>query len=306
LPFETVAISGAIYDVVDVYATAGEIVDVDINFATPITAGEYTIVVSADAGITFSDFQSTGAIGPVSINDTTITGEVDMDCVSGAFGTLEFCVADDAAAGTYNIYATVNGVEAIAGSITICDHAATKTVIVKAASCDEAGTANTVCTACGTVIATAEVEAAGHSYKDFVIAPTCTEGGYTRHICECCSDAYTDNVVEALGHAWDEGTVTVEPSTTKQGQIIYTCTTCGTQNKVTLPKIVYGDVNEDGNVTLTDATLMLQSIAKWNLEGKTFNKVNADVNCDTNINLNDVAMVLKYIAKWDVTFGPAK
>ncbi len=306
LPFETVAISGAIYDVVDVYGIAGDIVDVDINFATAITAGEYAITITADEGITVTDFHNTGVIGPISKDGATVSGTVDADYISGSFGTIEVTVASDAKAGTYKIYATVNGVEALAGSVTICDHAATKTVTIKSASCDEAGVQNTVCTACGTVIATTDVEAAGHAYKDFVIAPTCTESGYTRHICECCSDSYTDTEVAALGHTWDEGEVKVEVSTTREGQIIYTCITCGTQKKVTVPKIKYGDASLDGKITLTDATYILQYIAKWDMSAKTFDFVNADVNCDSKITLNDVSRILQYIAKWDVKLGPTK
>jgi len=305
-PIETVVRTGAIYDVVDVYAIAGEIVDVDINFATAITAGEYSITITTDDGIEVTDFHNTGVIGAISKDGATVTGTVDSDYLSGAFGTIEITVPEAAKAGTYKIYATVNGVEALAGSVTICDHADTKTVTVKAASCDEAGVANTVCTACGEVISTADVEATGHSYKDFVIAPTCTEGGYTRHICECCADSYTDAETEALGHAWDEGEVIVEASTSKEGQIVYTCTTCGTTNKVIVPKIKYGDANEDTKITFTVASLMLQNIAKWNMEGKTFNTVNADVNCDGKITLTDVTKVLQYIAKWDVKLGPTK
>lgn len=60
---------------------------------------------------------------------------------------------------------------------------------------------------------------------------------------------------------------------------------------------VAGDANESGAVTLSDVSLMLQYIAKWDV---TLNKDNADVTGDDSVNLSDVSLVLKYIAKWDV------
>ena len=69
------------------------------------------------------------------------------------------------------------------------------------------------------------------------------------------------------------------------------------------PVYVYGDVNGDGNVNLSDISMMLQAIAKWELEGYTAEA--GDVNGDGAVNLSDVSKTLQAIAKWEgVVLGP--
>lgn len=62
----------------------------------------------------------------------------------------------------------------------------------------------------------------------------------------------------------------------------------------------YGDASGDGSVNLSDVTILLQAIAKWDV---TLNNDAADVNCDGSVNLSDVTLLLQYIAKWDVVLG---
>ena len=64
----------------------------------------------------------------------------------------------------------------------------------------------------------------------------------------------------------------------------------------------YGDANDDGTINLSDVTVVLQQVAKW--ENVKINLDAADVNADGNLNLSDVTLLLQYIAKWDVTLGP--
>ena len=64
----------------------------------------------------------------------------------------------------------------------------------------------------------------------------------------------------------------------------------------------YGDANSDESVNLSDVTVVLQQIAKW--ENVNINLDAADVNVDGSVNLSDVTLLLQYIAKWDVTLGP--
>lgn len=61
-----------------------------------------------------------------------------------------------------------------------------------------------------------------------------------------------------------------------------------------------GDATGDGNINLSDVSLILKSIAKWDV---TLDIDAADVTGDGNVNLSDVSLILKYIAKWDVTLG---
>lgn len=63
--------------------------------------------------------------------------------------------------------------------------------------------------------------------------------------------------------------------------------------------VMKGDVTGDGKVNLSDISLILKYIAKWDV---TLNEKAADVTGDGKINLSDVSLILKYIAKWDVEF----
>ncbi len=61
--------------------------------------------------------------------------------------------------------------------------------------------------------------------------------------------------------------------------------------------IDYGDTNGDGGINLSDISLMLKYIAKW--EDLTIDVDAADVNDDGMVNLFDVSHLLKYLAKWE-------
>lgn len=61
--------------------------------------------------------------------------------------------------------------------------------------------------------------------------------------------------------------------------------------------LVSGDVNRDGKVNLSDASSMLQHIAKWSVE---VSESAADVDNSGGVALADVSTLLKYVAKWDV------
>ena len=307
-PIPTEVLSAPIIDVDDVYGKPGETVEVVITAPAGSYADEFTASLNLAEGLTFdgiiSGLDNLCLMTNANYDAGTLSGTIASG-IPGILVVLQITLPEDAA-GVYEI--TIDAADCInvAGSITVCDHANTKTVTVKSASCDEAGTANTVCTACGEVISSAEVEAKGHTYKDFVIAPTCTEAGYTRHICECCANAYTDAETEATGHAWNEGEVIVQASTTKDGLVRYTCLTCGTTEDQIVPKFKYGDANSDGSINLSDVAAMLQYIAKWDMSATSFNEVNADANGDSSVNLSDVSKTLQYIAKWDVELGPQK
>ena len=68
-------------------------------------------------------------------------------------------------------------------------------------------------------------------------------------------------------------------------------------------KIYYGDPNNDDSINLSDITVMLRYISKWNLTEREFDFAAADVNCDGVVNLSDVTKVLQYIAGWGRMLG---
>jgi len=57
-----------------------------------------------------------------------------------------------------------------------------------------------------------------------------------------------------------------------------------------------GDVNLDSKVNFGDVSVLLKSIAGWDVD---IAYGNADVTDDGKVNLGDAAKILKYIAKWD-------
>lgn len=78
-------------------------------------------------------------------------------------------------------------------------------------------------------------------------------------------------------------------------------TITATEKPVT--NILYGDVNDDGEVDLLDEMLLSQYNAKWDVA---LNELNADVNGDGEIDMLDEMLLSQYNAKWDVTLGPVE
>lgn len=60
----------------------------------------------------------------------------------------------------------------------------------------------------------------------------------------------------------------------------------------------FGDPNGDGHINVSDVSLIMKYIAKWDLSDKTFIEDAADVTHDEKIDLYDTSKLLKYIAKW--------
>jgi len=61
-----------------------------------------------------------------------------------------------------------------------------------------------------------------------------------------------------------------------------------------------GDVSRDGNISISDASMLLKHIAKWDVD---ISLSAADADRNGKVNISDASTVLKYIAKWDVTLG---
>ena len=64
--------------------------------------------------------------------------------------------------------------------------------------------------------------------------------------------------------------------------------------------VKYGDVNDDGDIDVTDGIIIKKHLAQI---GVKINKVNSDVNCDGNVNAQDAIVLLKYLAHMDVVLG---
>ena len=62
-------------------------------------------------------------------------------------------------------------------------------------------------------------------------------------------------------------------------------------------KVVLGDANADGSITLDDVVMVAQHVAGWNTD---IVLDAADVNGDNNITLDDVVLIAQYVAGWDI------
>ena len=66
--------------------------------------------------------------------------------------------------------------------------------------------------------------------------------------------------------------------------------------------VVYGDVNDDGNVNNRDLGLLQQYLNDWNVD---VNVDAADVNYDGKVNNRDLGLLQQYLNDWDVTITVA-
>lgn len=110
---------------------------------------------------------------------------------------------------------------------------------VKPADCTSRGTIIYKCTVPGCTHteeagSSAEPDPLGHEWKkDEVVEPTCTEQGYTWYVCERC-DAKEKKDYVSPACKFDNGVVTVPPTSTTTGIMTYTCTVCHKQYTETI------------------------------------------------------------------------
>lgn len=101
-------------------------------------------------------------------------------------------------------------------------------------------------------------------------------------------------------HTWDDGVVDGD-------KIVYTCTECNyTKTEDVVVDILWGDANEDGSITLSDATLIALYLATYDYNTNSSPTVvgaGADANGDETITLADAVLVKNYLANYDYNTG---
>ena len=120
---------------------------------------------------------------------------------------------------------------------------------VKAPTCTKDGSHDEVvyCTICKSEVSRTNVvdKATGHkeqpAVKENVKAPTCTVDGSHDEVvyCSVCKEevSRTNVVDKATGHKWDDGVVTTQPTTGKEGVKTFTCTVCKETKTETIDKL---------------------------------------------------------------------
>ena len=127
--------------------------------------------------------------------------------------------------------------------IAIKEHSFGEWTEVKASTCTEKGSEKRVCSTCGKE-ETRQIELVAHNYEDTVVPATCKQEGCTKHTCKVCGDSYEDNRTAKLEHTWDEGVITLQPTTSKEGEKTFTCLSCGETKTETVAKLAE---EENGN-----------------------------------------------------------
>ena len=81
----------------------------------------------------------------------------------------------------------------------------------------------------------------GAAVKEKETAPSCTEDGSYENVvfCTVCSTELSRDtvIVPATGHNWNNGVVTLEPTTEAEGIRTYTCAACGNTRTETIAKL---------------------------------------------------------------------
>ena len=103
--------------------------------------------------------------------------------------------------------------------------------IAVAAECENAGVMHFECTRCDAVKDEA-IDALGHTpVVDVAVDATCTSTGLTEgsHCSVCGAILVEQVVVPMLEHTWGAGVETLAPTCSTEGNMLYTCTVCGTE-----------------------------------------------------------------------------
>lgn len=67
----------------------------------------------------------------------------------------------------------------------------------------------------------------GHGVVNNEVDSTCTQAGTHLEICFVCGKTVSSNTIEVKDHAFDGGVITVMPTKEAEGEIVYSCLTCG-------------------------------------------------------------------------------
>ena len=199
-------------------------------------------------------------------------------------------------------YCSVCGEVAETMNIDVTDH---QPVIdeAKEATCLNSGlTEGSHCSVCHTVFVTQQViQPKGHDWDEgeIISNPTCTTTGEKLYHCKNCGQTKSETI-PIRGHKPSaEWSVIKEATTTETGLEEKHCIVCGAvleSREIPIKTIILGDVNGDGHITVSDATLVQKHVAK--LITLTDDALAAaDTNKDGYITIADATLIQKYAAK---------
>ena len=183
-------------------------------------------------------------------------------------------------------------------------------VITKNPTCTDSGVKTYTCSKCSSSY-TEKIQSHGHSFSSSVTKnPTCTADGIRAYTCSKCDSSYTEKI-SPTGHSYSY-TVTKNPTCTEIGIKKYTCSGCKNYYTDNIPSSGHsfvngkcadcalpdpdaqkaGDVDNDGEVTASDARLILRASVGLEFLSDESKKL-ADINLDGIINSTDARRILR-------------
>lgn len=145
------------------------------------------------------------------------------------------------------------------------------------------------------------------------VDPTCTETGIMEHWkCERCGAIFLDSsgvneipeeesILPELGHEWGRWILQQRPTEEEDGYKIRTCLRCGEQEMQTVSPgedfdIERGDIDDDGEITSADLTLLAKYVAGIrDIPDADIYSV-SDINQDGIVDAKDLTQLAKFIA----------
>ena len=259
-----------------------------------ITDGVYAIAITTYAA---DGTQLDSKLVTVSLNNDNADINYGIGSVGEtSFGTFIYSTDMFRQENTYKIDA-VNAVYYEAAE-NDCKHTATVKLDGSEPTCTEAGRGpQTVCKGCGERVSGGEVIKAplGHDYKTLTVESTCEKAGTTTTTCSRCDykDVKTLPLKEHTRSEW----ITDTPATaTENGSKHIECTVCHkVLETAIIPKVkmLTGDVNGDGKITIDDAVEVMRYGAEiTELSNEAI--AAADVNGDGKVDVIDAILILQY------------
>mgnify|MGYP005805039819 CR=1 FL=1 len=145
----------------------------------------------------------------------------------------------------------------------LTEHSWNQGTVTKEATCTEDGEMLYTCTVCGKT-KTAAIDSSGHKPEVIPGKPaTCKETGLTDGSkCSVCGAILEEQTILPVltEHSWNEGTMTKEATCTENGEMLYTCTICGTTKTVSVepsghtPEVIPGKAATCKETGLTDGS----------------------------------------------------
>lgn len=117
------------------------------------------------------------------------------------------------------------------------------------------------------------------------------------YITGICGTINADSLRQEFAH---DVTLTSPDGKMLSGETLIPSDTSVSYGDASMKVLIYGDVDRNGRMNLTDAASMLKFISKWKID---VCDTAIDLNWDEKRNLTDVSLLLKRLAGWNVCIG---